>query len=553
MNLAARTAWAVATGTVLALTASAGRAWAHAELLSSNPEPGAVLDDSPERITLTFNEPVEISLGAIRLFDGRGNAIDVGAAHHAEGDDNAVEVALPELANGSYVVDWRVVSTDSHPLHAAYTFQVGPDSDLQSGLLDTIISGSGTGGAAGTGLDVSRGLVVGTVAIVFGGLLVCGLGIAPFGRRQQITIGAAAVVGVAAGLLALPLEVGYASGRSLGVITDSSAWSAVWDTTIGHAWVTRAAAIGLTAALLLATRVHSRATWWQVIAIFGLVVAGTASAYGGHGAAGRWHYLGVFLTMLHVSAMAVWLGGLLLVLLSFDSMEERGVTRFSAFALVAVAAIVVSGGIQGVRQVDSLDALTGTSYGKLLIWKLVVVAAVLGVATVARQATHGRLSLTTPVAGATLSAASADRIDRPRLRTAVTIEAVLGVMVVVVTSLLMAANPSQATAAKPYSATLTSNGYLATITVAPARVGANEIHVYLSSPSSSLDQPDAVTVTIEDPTRNVNPIVIAVTKAGAGHYINNAATFAWAATWRLTVTARYEFDEVVFTTDIRVV
>ena len=94
------------------------------------------------------------------------------------------------LADGSYVVDWRVVSSDSHPLHAAYTFQIGPDGTLAAGLLDQIISSSHTGGPASIGLTISRSLVIASIAVVFGGLLVCGLGIVPFGRRQRIVIGA---------------------------------------------------------------------------------------------------------------------------------------------------------------------------------------------------------------------------------------------------------------------------------------------------------------------------------------------------------------------------
>jgi hypothetical protein len=75
----------------------------------------------------------------------------------------------------------------------------------------------------------------------------------------------------------------------------------------------------------------------------------------------------------------------------------------------------------------------------------------------------------------------------------------------------------------------------------------------LSSPSSSLDQPDAITVTIQDPTRGVNPITIDVSKAGPGHYTTNSATFPYASTWRLVVTARYGFNEIVFTTDVKIV
>ena len=507
-----------------------------------------MLDTAPTHVTLTFSEPVEISLGAIRLFDGTGTSIDISPARHTDGKGQVVEIDLPELANGSYVVDWRVVSSDSHPVHAAFTFQVGPESNLSAGLLDQIIGSSNTGTTASTGLTISRSLVTAAIAIVFGGLLACGMGIVPFGRRQRLVIGISAAIGAIAGLLAMPLEVGYTAGRGLDVITDGSAWSAVFDTTIGVAWVVRAAGIAITAAILLATYSRSRASWWTGVLVVGLVTVGIASAYGGHGASGRWHYLGVFITMLHVSSMAVWLGGLVLLIVSFDEIEREAVERFSNIALLSVASIVVTGAIQGLRQVGSIDGLTDTSYGKLLIWKVVAVAGVILLAAVARASTHGRLSLSTASVGA-----AGVGFDRSRLRRAISIESALAVVVVVVTSLLMAANPSQATASTPFSATLTTDGYLATINVAPARVGSNEMHIYLSSPNSSLTQADAVTVTIQDPSRDVDPIKIDVAKAGAGHVINNATTFPYAATWRLVVTARYGFEEVSFTADVKVV
>ncbi len=553
MSRLRRGAAAVAAGLLLATFVGVGRVAAHAELLSSDPQPGTVLDTAPAHVTLTFNEPVEISLGAIRVFDGTGKSASVGPARHPNGRGELVEVDLPKLSNGSYVVDWRVVSSDSHPVHAAYTFQVGPDSNLAPGLLDQIIGSSHTGKTSSIGLGISRSLVTASIAMVFGGLLICGLGIVPFGRRQRLAIGIAAAVGTVAGLLAMPLEVGYTAGRSLNVITDGSAWSAVFDTSIGMAWVVRAAALGVTAAVLLTTSSRSRTWWWRAVLIVGLVAVGIASAYGGHGATGRWHYLGVLITMLHVASMAVWLGGLAVVVLSFNELERDGAERFSGIALFAVAAIVVTGSIQGIRQVGSINGLTGTSYGKLLIWKLIAVAAVLAVASVARASTHGRLSLS-PAANppASVGAASAG-FDRSRLRRATGIEMVLAVTVVIITSLLMAANPSEATASAPFSATLTSGGYLSTITVSPGRVGANEVHIFLSSPNSSLDQPDAVNVTIQDLSRGVDPIAIPVVKAGASHVISNSAPFPYKATWRMVVTARYGFNEVKFTADVRIV
>jgi copper transport protein len=420
-------------------------------------------------------------------------------------------------------------------------------------LLDQIIGSSHTGKTASIGLGMSRALMTAAIALVFGGSLICGLGILPFGRRQRVAIAVAAAVGTIAGVLAMPLEVGYTAGRSLSVITDGSAWSAVLDTSIGLAWMIRAAVLAVTAVILLITRARSRTWWWRLVLVSGLVVVGIASAYGGHGASGRWHYIGVLTTMLHVSAMAVWLGGLAMLVLSFGDLEREGAHRFSAIALLSVAGIVVTGTIQGFRQVGSIDGLTGTSYGKLLIWKLVGVALVIAVASVARASTHGRLSLSPAPASTASVGAAGVGFDRARLRRATGIELALAVAVVIITSLLMAANPSQATASSPFSATLTSGGYLATITVSPARVGANEVHIFLSSPNSSLDQPDAVNVTIQDPSRDVDPIAIDVVKAGASHVISNSATFPYAATWHMVVTARYGFDEDKVSADIKIV
>jgi copper transport protein len=114
----------------------------------------------------------------------------------------------------------------------------------------------------------------------------------------------------------------------------------------------------------------------------------------------------------------------------------------------------------------------------------------------------------------------------------------------------MAANPAQATQTGPFSTTATSNGYLASISIVPAKVGMNEVHIYLSNPSSSLTDADAVDVSIQDPARGVDKIPLQVSKAGAGHWVNEAAWFPYAATWRLEIKARYGFDEITFTADV---
>src|SRR6478609_9711078 len=77
-------------------------AFAHAVLEGTGPGAGATVAHSPKAITLTFGEPVEATLGAIRVFDSRADRVDVGAPGHPGGKGREVSVSTPTLADGTY-------------------------------------------------------------------------------------------------------------------------------------------------------------------------------------------------------------------------------------------------------------------------------------------------------------------------------------------------------------------------------------------------------------------------------------------------------------------
>ena len=105
---------------------SAGPAFAHAQLTSTEPVGGTAVATPPANVVLHFGENVEIPLGSIRVFASpSGKQIETGAAEHAGGQGSAVSVKLPKLDKGTYIVTWRVTSADSHPVHGAFTFIVG--------------------------------------------------------------------------------------------------------------------------------------------------------------------------------------------------------------------------------------------------------------------------------------------------------------------------------------------------------------------------------------------------------------------------------------------
>lgn len=142
--------------------ALAGVGGAHAELASSTPSAGAVLESSPAEVSLTFTEAVEVRFSTFKVYalgtdvdpddtdaEARLNGLaaqlvsevldapedtdaraDLGADPSAgEAARTAEEVILalePELAAGVYVVMWRVLAVDTHPTQGFFTFRVEP-------------------------------------------------------------------------------------------------------------------------------------------------------------------------------------------------------------------------------------------------------------------------------------------------------------------------------------------------------------------------------------------------------------------------------------------
>src|SRR6185436_15610158 len=108
-----------------------------------------------------------------------------------------------------------------------------------------------------------------------------------------------------------------------------------------------------------------------LVAIFSGLGLFVLVAAGGHVATGRWAGIGVGATVAHLAGMAIWLGGLAVLMVGVlrepdpgDALERT--RRFSPIAFGAVAVIVASGVVQAYRQVGSLDALRDTDYGRLL-------------------------------------------------------------------------------------------------------------------------------------------------------------------------------------------
>src|SRR6266545_4603626 len=115
---------ALLAGVVLLLAAPA--ASAHALLRSSDPSSGASLGKAPEKVTLTFTEPPDLTLSTVHVLDSTGRAVESGRAKGVPGKPLVLEVPLGQLPNGAYTVSWRTVSrADGHLTNGSFAFGVG--------------------------------------------------------------------------------------------------------------------------------------------------------------------------------------------------------------------------------------------------------------------------------------------------------------------------------------------------------------------------------------------------------------------------------------------
>jgi copper transport protein len=418
----------VLLGLLAALTIVAGAppATAHAGLVSSDPEMGALLSDAPDVVTLTFGEPVSVE-SAPRLFDHLGHELEVTAI--AEG--RRLVVDLPGLGDGTHVLAYSVRSSDEHPVAGSLEFSVGFVSPVAESA--TVTDGSGDGDDDTLDVGLVRGASYAGALVLVGLVLVHGVGpMAALVRR--LTVGAAVVAGLGAlpahGLLAVVLLL---VGGALSLVRVR--WLAVLGTLVVLA--------------AFVAEGHSRSS---------LVVA--VSDVG------------------HLLAGAVWLGGLAGCVVALRRLEPaeagRVLTRFSVLAGGATALVAVSGTVMGARVLGSWEALTGTAYGRLLLLKASAVLVVVALAAVNRFRLLPALTTTATPRAAEL------------LRRTVRAEAAVLLLALGVTGVLVQASPEPAAAA-PGGTSTSRDGITVRVSVSPATVGPNEVTVEVSGPDGPVD------------------------------------------------------------------
>lgn len=528
-------------GFLALLAGPAAPAHAHATLLRADPADGAVLPEAPSRVVLTFSEAVSPVPDRVLVVSPEGERVERGDPV-VSGSDLTIELE-PVTTRGTYLVSYRVISADSHPVAGTVTFSVGAPSEVP-----TVVEGDPPRDtAAETAISVGKYLGYAGLVLLVGAAVALAalwpqrLDRTPLNRLLWIGMGLVAL----GTLTTLWVQAPYVTGGSL-LDFDAAALRDVLGSSYGTAHIVRLGILAAVAVLLAPLR-QGRATRSDLILLTGLGVAGFATwPVAGHPVASPLPAVSVALDVVHLATMSFWLGGLVVLagfLLRRADEEELGAILpvWSRWVTLAVSWLVLAGVIMALIEVGSPDALFGTAYGRLLLVKVGLVATVMAVAVYSRRLVQRRLAPTRPQA----------------LRASVLVEAVVLAAVVAITSVMVQTTPARTAltqeAAVPtdYATVLESPLYRLEVLVEPGRVGSNRVHLYSFHPETGEPLPvEEWSATASLPDAGVERLSVSLVELTDNHVFGEVS-LPIAGDWEMRFSLRVsEIQEAAVTTTV---
>jgi copper transport protein len=538
-----------------ALVVAASPASAHAVLLATDPSPQTTVKQAPSSVKLDFSEAVEVSFGAVRVFDVDANRVDTGAISRAQAN-REVKVPVRALKDGTYTVTWRVVSADGHPVHGGFTFYVGAPSTISA---KQVAEDTGAGRVVGWGFGVARFLWFGALLGLIGAVVVRLWVWTPAVRQLGLTQSDAAEgfrhrfartfpglwgALLVAGALTLVFETASISGFSLWRSASSStALSSTLHTAFGHYWLWE---MVLTAALALPViaLVRRRPLWgvgprvWLLAFGIGAAALCVVAALNSHARTVGHPDLGVPSIAVHLASVGVWVGGLgaLVVLAGLGwrqiVLEQRSgllrqlVPRFSRVAMAAVAVVVVTGVVNAFVNLAHVSDLWRTTYGRVILAKVAVVVVALVLAARHLLLTPKRLDDPRDAVGETKVFTRTSRLELIVLAVGVALASALVALVPGKTLALAANGPvNLQRQAGPYTVQLFIDQ-----TAVP-----NQVHVTFVN-AQGLAAAEVANATASIARGGAPPTPLEMRLLSAGHFVADAGSLP-AGTYRIDVTA----------------
>ena len=390
MRRRARAAGATAVLVALAVLGSAPvSAWGHASLLATSPVASRIAPHGIGDVALTFSEVVEPRFAVISISDAKGRQLGTGAPSRSAANPRTLTRAVKRLRPGWYLVYWRVVSADGHPVRGAFTFAIGPGPGTPKQFaVPSLRETAATPGLLAARWGVLLALMAAVGLFLFRAVIARPVGATEEDRTLR-TVTIAGFVAVAAGLVLVPIylllstaKFAARSALDIGALVPlarlSSFGRGISDLEILLALFAVAVAI----AVWLDRPDRPRRSIVELLAGGAAAVCAAAMllvlGLAGHPAQTSPRGLALALDWTHLAAGSVWLGGLIGLLVLWSA-ARRGrrmralaivVPRFSRVALGAVLTLVATGTLQTIEHLPTLGSLWETGYGRAILVKI---------------------------------------------------------------------------------------------------------------------------------------------------------------------------------------
>ena len=391
----------------LALPASA---WAHAALLRTTPSASGTVNVAPSQVTLAYSEPVEPRFAIVSATNAAGRQVTSGEPRSAPGSPQTLVTPLQRVPEGWYLVFWRVISADGHPVRGAFTFAVGPNPGPPPQFQVPSLSETATT----TRLLISRWVAFLSLLTALGLFVLRSLIARPVVRAvrgcslRPLTI--AFGVAVAAALVAIPVYVLLATAQftlrswwDLGGILPAARSSGFGRDFLDLELVLALFAVAAGIALWVDRPEREQRSVVELLALPSALAAGASTlllpALAGHAGQKSPRGLSLPLDAAHLGAAGIWLGGLIGIVIFWLTVGRAAraaalalvVPRFSLVAFGSVLLLIGTGIGQSLLELPTLATLWQTSYGKALLVKIALLAAALVLAAVNLARTKPRL------------------------------------------------------------------------------------------------------------------------------------------------------------------
>ena len=589
-----------ASGLLLAaliLMVGTGHGEAHAVQVASVPAANAQLARSPERIAITFSEPVEPSVTSVLLWDGTPKQIPLANVTFAD-SKNVDAVVSEALPMGVYTVVWRNLSTvDGHTWSGSFPFTVlGPNGEVPSGGAAVDLTGliDPPSDLPSTLDSVARWVVLLGSAVMLGGAAYVLFVAYPAARvldseasqsLRSISRAVLLVTGAIAAFLVLEgtlLQLALQADRLGGLDRIDEI---LFDTRPGRYLIARQALLlaGL-AGIVALWRSESRAPAFALLLAgsVGVLLTQSLVSHAGASVGSVWTTTADF---LHLLAAALWVGGLVHVGLAMprwlDELKggppalfaAESFRRFSMVAVVSVVILIASGVLSALAQFTARDQLWTTNYGWSLIAKMAAMLPLLAVGGLNAFVLRPRVvAAARDINSAGERSAGAAAGLQRLLANTVRAEAVLGIVVLVAVAVLTQLEPPRAAVEAEKLASLApppadssdpapsdddrgyylkanqAGGLVISLKVDPATVGENDFEVGLGSEFGGIGEVLETLLEFENTTQEVGPSRLVLPLAGSAKYVASASNLSLPGEWDVTVSVRRRGQDDVSST-----